>query len=341
MSLALPAKEIILAVVLLSSIGISNATFGNVLIEDESQMVRSDQPLLLQEGYVLSIQDVSPNGDKVWLVLQKHDFKSDWMGHMGDTINFRLNKVNNESEKDILLFSARIDAMFKNENRSMLLLESLYQYSDNSSTGGIEIISKPTGASIFLDGYHVGYTGEQGIPIEGVLTGRHKIKAVKSGYMDWVSDISISENRMVKIWIPLKTNPDAKSHDSTETWLGTIIISSEQTNASIYIDGKYAGTSPMTLTNILPGLHAVRIKKPGFKDWKMAVDVMPGKKHSVYAMMRIIPLKILEDLTNNNTQILENGSTNISYSASEGDYLLDIIALGIIAALVAFAHKKW
>ena len=341
MSLALPTKEIILTVVLLLSIGMANAAFGNILIEDELRIVRSDQPLLLQEGYILSIQDVSPKGDKVWLILQKQDFKHDWIGHMGDTINIKMNHTNNESEEDILLFSARIDGIFKSENRTMILLESLHQYSDNSSTGGIEITSKPTGASIFIDGYHVGYTGEQGILIEGILTGSHEIKAVKRGYIDWVSDIRILENRTLNIWIPLKNDPNIEYQDSNENWLGTIIISSDQTNASIYLDGAYAGTPPMTLNNISSGFHAIRIKKLGFKDWKMAVDVLPGKKYSVYAMMKIIPLKIQEDLTNNNTQFLQNNSTNGADSASEGDNLLNIITVVMIAALVAFAHKKW
>lgn len=59
--------------------------------------------------------------------------------------------------------------------------------------------------------------------------------------------------------------------------VGTIAVSSSPTNAEIYLDGSYKGTTPKTISNIQIGSHTVKLTKSGYNDISKAVTVSSGQ----------------------------------------------------------------
>lgn len=54
---------------------------------------------------------------------------------------------------------------------------------------------------------------------------------------------------------------------------GTLVINSLPEGARVYIDGNYAGFSPINATGLAPGLHNVRLMKRGYYDYNLSMEV--------------------------------------------------------------------
>jgi hypothetical protein len=78
--------------------------------------------------------------------------------------------------------------------------------------------------------------------------------------------------------------------------VGTIEISSSPSDASIYVDGSYFGTTPDAVTDLIEGYHKVVLKKTGYSDWGKMVAVSDGDTVTVdaeLAVLTTVPTTIL------------------------------------------------
>jgi hypothetical protein len=69
--------------------------------------------------------------------------------------------------------------------------------------------------------------------------------------------------------------------------LGSISVSSTPSNASIYLDGKYQGTTPFTIPDVAAGSYTIALKLTGFKDWSETIDAVAGQTSSVTTLLTI------------------------------------------------------
>ena len=69
-----------------------------------------------------------------------------------------------------------------------------------------------------------------------------------------------------------------------------LTINSEPSNASVYLDGKPVGltssTYPLTLQNVLPGVHYLEVVKPGYAPYKSFIDVKGNKENELFVMLK-------------------------------------------------------
>jgi len=118
--------------------------------------------------------------------------------------------------------------------------------------GSISITTEPSGASVDLDGTHMGKTP---LPLDDVVSGSHTIKLAKPGYKSKTLTLRLSpggvENR----------------RELLEPLTGSISISSDPCGADIHLDGVYMGTTPKTISNVLIGSHTIRLEKKDYKDY--------------------------------------------------------------------------
>src|SRR5689334_14530175 len=55
---------------------------------------------------------------------------------------------------------------------------------------------------------------------------------------------------------------------------GSLIIDSIPAGAQVYLDGQATGdTTPVTIQNVTPGLHAIRVERPGDIAWQKNLEV--------------------------------------------------------------------
>jgi TonB family protein len=66
-------------------------------------------------------------------------------------------------------------------------------------------------------------------------------------------------------------------------------IHSEPSGASVTIDGKDAGRTPLDDVRLLPGDHEVRVDSPGRRPWRQRVEAKAGEDVSVEARLAPLP----------------------------------------------------
>lgn len=57
---------------------------------------------------------------------------------------------------------------------------------------------------------------------------------------------------------------------------GTLLFSSSPSGAQIYLDNQFHGTTPSTLTGVVPGSHLLEYRFPGYQNWRTTISVPSG-----------------------------------------------------------------
>jgi len=147
----------------------------------------------------------------------------------------------------------------------------------NPIFSSIKISSIPESASVYLDSEYKGKT-----PLTINTTAEyHTIRIVKSGYKEWEGEVKVSEgidNLMIEL----------QKIEVTVPTTGNVSISTKPSNAGVYLDNEYKGTSPLTIEKVSPGDHQIKITKKGYRDWVKNIIVRAGKTYSVDAELQPI-----------------------------------------------------
>jgi hypothetical protein len=186
--------------------------------------------------------------------------------------------------------------------------------------GSISISSSPSGADIYLDGAYKDTTPKT---ISSVKVGSHTIKLEKSGYGDVTRNVTVRAGETANVYETL-------TELAPET--GSISVSSSPSNADIYLDGAYKGTTPATVSDVHPGAHALKLEKYGYVEWLTSVHVTSGVTESITAHLApadVSPPAIRIDkpatIDQNNNGLLEEGEkVAITYGASDPSGVVSI-----------------
>ncbi|HVO60744.1 MAG TPA: serine/threonine-protein kinase [Terriglobales bacterium] len=151
-----------------------------------------------------------------------------------------------------------------------------------SILGQITVTSVPDGAQVQIDGrtdpsWLTPYT------VTGLKPGQHSISLAKSGFA--------SESRSVDLGIGGKSEVAVHL-----TQLGaTLVVSSQPTGASVYIDGKNAGhLTPAHVTIAERGTHTILVRKDGYLDETTTIALTPGQAFNYAPVLRA--MGVTEDI---------------------------------------------
>jgi len=133
------------------------------------------------------------------------------------------------------------------------------------TTGSLKVATRPTGATIFLDGRR---RGKSPVSIDGLRPGTITIRVEKKGCRAAERPVLVRAGKRQELTLLLDTIIST----------GSLQVSSEPSSASWYLDGAYAGTTPDTLAELSPGSHRVTVKKDGFNDWQTTVSIRAGER---------------------------------------------------------------
>ncbi|MDP6433075.1 MAG: PEGA domain-containing protein, partial [Candidatus Scalindua sp.] len=138
--------------------------------------------------------------------------------------------------------------------------------------GSLSIKSKPTNATIYLDGEEIGITPAT---ITDLMPGEYMLELKMDGYEVWSESINVETNieETLTATLQLKT--------------GSIMIDSEPANATIYLDGEKIGTTPdIIIRPVTPGKHKVEIRKDGYNVWSRSIEIDADKEKSLTAVLQ-------------------------------------------------------
>ena len=115
--------------------------------------------------------------------------------------------------------------------------------------------------------------------LKDITIGKHLIKITKTGYQDYQQEVTVSSDKNSIIEVNL----------SPIVTTGTIKLTSTPSGAKIYLDNKYKGETPQTLSTLNPGIYQLRLTKPGYRDYQQDVTVSFDKTTEVLAKLTVIP----------------------------------------------------
>ena len=67
--------------------------------------------------------------------------------------------------------------------------------------------------------------------------------------------------------------------------VGSLVVESDPAGASVYVDGRLAGETPLTLPAIAAGVHRVRVMRLGYLENSRLVTVKSGTRATLRARL--------------------------------------------------------
>ncbi|MEK6952705.1 MAG: PEGA domain-containing protein [Nanoarchaeota archaeon] len=136
--------------------------------------------------------------------------------------------------------------------------------------GNLYVSSKPTGASVYLDGV---YKAKTNTTIKTLAPKNYNLKLTKSGYVDYIVSVWVYSGQTSYVNAILQRN------------VGSINVTSIPKPAGIYLDGVYKGTTNRILTNIATGNHNIKLNKTGYYDYTKNFTVYLNVTSQVNAVL--------------------------------------------------------
>lgn len=165
-------------------------------------------------------------------------------------------------------------------------------------TAQVTFLSNPNGATIEIEGRNAGMTTEQGLIRELEIGRAYPVVAVLDGYESKTAVVQPQTGGTnVSFQLVARTS--------------TLVIDSQPQGATVEVDGKTLGTTPMTITTLPPGsTQKLVIKKAGFRNATQTLTVPgPGKELAI-----MMPLQISDQLARvkltsdpSGAQVIQNG----------------------------------
>ena len=145
-----------------------------------------------------------------------------------------------------------------------------------TNNGILSVYTYPAGSTVYLDGVSVG-TGP--LWLADVTPGNHTLRVTANEYLDWNQQINVIGGGSV-------TYVTAALYPSwwTPTY-GYVMVSSLPSNGVVYLDGVSQGNTPITLSQVSPGVHTVKVVLSGYQPFEEQVTVMEGRTAYIIAQM--------------------------------------------------------
>ena len=154
-------------------------------------------------------------------------------------------------------------------------------------TGRITVRTTPAGARVTIDGRDV---GKAPLTIPNLTRGMHTVRIMRDGYTTVERRVEISTSQPSStITLNLSrtaapaTRPAAEQPAARQT--ASVLVESRPSGATVFIDGKPIGTTPMAIPSVSVGSHAVRMEMSGHKPWTASVRVVAGEKNRIAASL--------------------------------------------------------
>jgi hypothetical protein len=84
---------------------------------------------------------------------------------------------------------------------------------------------------------------------------------------------------------PAPTRKPQPPPTTPATFGGSLSISSRPAGATVTLDGRVVGVTPLTLPEVAAGSHAVRLELEGYHTWSVSAQVVSGQQKKVTASL--------------------------------------------------------
>ena len=129
----------------------------------------------------------------------------------------------------------------------------------------------PAGAEVYLNGISI---GEAPLRKEHIKAGVYTLTFKSPGYEDSTETITIKKEVILTM------------AEKMAQARGSIKLDSVPQGASVLLDGKAAGVTPVTLTRVSGGKHKISFDKDYFEPSEQSVDTLPGASEEIHVQLK-------------------------------------------------------
>jgi serine/threonine protein kinase len=155
----------------------------------------------------------------------------------------------------------------------------------------VMVRSTPAGARVFVDGRSAGVTPAA---IRDLGRGTHTVRVTHDGYVAEERRITVGRGRASQtVTFDLDRMPAAAASappkPTTPSTMGRstggLVVDSRPMGATVFIDGKIAGTTPLTIESVIAGEHAIALTREGYQRWTAPLRIVAGERNRVTASL--------------------------------------------------------
>ena len=145
-------------------------------------------------------------------------------------------------------------------------------------SGTLAITTDPEKANVFIDNVFKGVTP---LTLTDTPSGYHILRITLPGYDDYLTSATVDPQKTVIVQAVLRNtsaNATATVPSGTATPVpppqnGSVAVTSVPNGASVILDDRYEGTTPVIITGVLPGNHEISLTYPGYASWNQSLAV--------------------------------------------------------------------
>lgn len=167
--------------------------------------------------------------------------------------------------------------------------------------GWIDVRCNVDGARVYFDGVEKGVIsgGSLTVPVYTTAAPFNSFTVEKSGYTPYSGELSMPANGQTKqVYATLNPIPTPVPPVN----YGSIYVESSPSGASIYFNGNYRGSAPLTINEVWPGSYSIQAELNGYHTYATTTSVSSGTRSTVYCSLSPMTtygsLYILSDPTN-------------------------------------------
>ena len=157
-----------------------------------------------------------------------------------------------------------------------------------AAVGNLLVRTTPDGATVFIDGDRRGVTP---LTVQKLPLGTRRVRVQRDGFTTEERQVALTRSRPSRSLDLRLTRtesaaaPSAASGATTTAKTGTLVIESRPTGATVLINGRPAGTTPVTVGDLAPGSYTVQLQLADFRPISTTVRVVAGERARVAASL--------------------------------------------------------
>jgi hypothetical protein len=141
-----------------------------------------------------------------------------------------------------------------------------------AGTGQLVIRSTPSGALVTVDGERAGLTP---VTVTGLSYGRHDVQVARPGYVPVAEQVELTEASASRtLAISLSAGAEAPAAAPA---VGALDVDSRPRGATVRVDGRQVGVTPLRLPSLAIGTHVVELDLAGYRLVRAEVAVERGR----------------------------------------------------------------
>jgi TonB family protein len=143
----------------------------------------------------------------------------------------------------------------------------------------LRIESEPSGANVVMNGEAMGRTP---LRLSDLRFGSYTVRVERKGYETQVRDVSLSAEAAAGELRFVLARPAAPAQGEAD-------VVSTPAGASVSVDGRTVGTTPLRGIKLRPGRRRLEVSLDGHETWTDTVDVVAGEAGRVEVHLEALP----------------------------------------------------